>query len=317
MNYHHEDKAAGRYNTLSEIFDDRTFTRTQFSELEIPRNAGLAFVITPEIDATSDEIIQNIKDWLSLGDRTLVLVGNDPAYEENGLYKESNDVVNKILEKLGSKMRITAANTPYEAVNYCATSDKPNVIKSKTPVYSRNTDIAPISMFASGVGDIKIHIPEWDEIPIIKSDGAYATSKDDYNALNLLPLVSSGDLRAQKRIECLTPCTKPRRVFEYINWAFHFGNGSVGCCPEIPALVSTNGLGKVNNEPKPLLSAAEWTEPQTINIPEVVEKRRVPITETVTTKKNVTKKTYTFDQHHSISTIQSRWINKVFIINSI
>ena len=30
------------------------------------------------------QYIQNIKDWLALGNRTLVLVGNDPVYEEYG-----------------------------------------------------------------------------------------------------------------------------------------------------------------------------------------------------------------------------------------
>ena len=74
------------------------FRRTEFEEIEIPRDAGLAFIITPELDADSDEIIQNIKDWLALGDRTLVLVGNDPTYEENGVYKESNDIVNRVLK---------------------------------------------------------------------------------------------------------------------------------------------------------------------------------------------------------------------------
>ena len=44
--------------------------RLGFSEIEIPRDAGLAFIITPELDAASDEIVDNIKNWLALGDRT-------------------------------------------------------------------------------------------------------------------------------------------------------------------------------------------------------------------------------------------------------
>ena len=298
MNYHVEDRDAGRYNTLEEMFDDRTFTRTQFSDLEIPRSAGLAFIITPEVDAASDEIMQNIKDWLSLGDRTLVLVGNDPVYEENGLYKDSNDVINKILNNLGSKMRIHAAQTREEAVNYCAIDSKPNVIQSRTTVYMRNTDVLTGQMFASGVGDIKIHIPDWDNLPAIRQNGAYDTSKDDVNKLDLLPMIHNGDLRANKKIECLTPCEKPRRVFEYINWGYHFGNGTVNCCPDIPQQVVANGLGKSNTEPRPLLSAAEWTPEETIVFPEVVEKRRVPITKKVITKKDVTKKVYSFGEHH-------------------
>ena len=298
MNYHYQDRNAGMYDTLSEMFDERTFTRTQFSDLEIPRDAGLAFIITPEVDAASDEIMQNIKDWLSLGDRTLVLVGNDPVYEENGLYKESNDVINKILDGLGSKMRIHAAKTREEAVNYCAEESKPNVIKSRTTVYMRQTDATASSMFASGVGDIRIHIPEWDELPAIRQNGAYDTDKDDINKFDLLPMVHNGDLRANKKIECLTPCEKPKRVFEHINWGFHFGNGTVNCCPDIPQQVVGNGLGKSNTEPRPLLSAAEWIPEETIVFPEVVEKRRVAITEKVVTKKDVTKKVYSFGQHH-------------------
>ena len=298
MNYHYQDRNAGMYDTLSEMFDERTFTRTQFSDLEIPRDAGLAFIITPEVDAASDEIMQNIKDWLSLGDRTLVLVGNDPVYEENGLYKESNDVINKILDGLGSKMRIHAAKTREEAVNYCAEESKPNVIKSRTTVYMRQTDATTSSMFASGVGDIRIHIPEWDELPAIRQNGAYDTDKDDINKFNLLPMVHNGDLRANKKIECLTPCEKPKRVFEHINWGFHFGNGTVNCCPDIPQQVVGNGLGKSNTEPRPLLSAAEWIPEKTIVFPEVVEKRRVAITEKVVTKKDITKKVYSFGQHH-------------------
>jgi len=298
MNYHYQDRNAGMYDTLSEMFDERTFTRTQFSDLEIPRDAGLAFIITPEVDAASDEIMQNIKDWLSLGDRTLVLVGNDPVYEENGLYKESNDVINKILDGLGSKMRIHAAKTREEAVNYCAEESKPNVIKSRTTVYMRQTDATASSMFASGVGDIRIHIPEWDELPAIRQNGAYDTDKDDINKFNLLPMVHNGDLRANKKIECLTPCEKPKRVFEHINWGFHFGNGTVNCCPDIPQQVVGNGLGKSNTEPRPLLSAAEWIPEKTIVFPEVVEKRRVAITEKVVTKKDITKKIYSFGQHH-------------------
>lgn len=298
MNYHNAAKAAGKYETISEVFDDRTFTRTHFSDLEIPKNAGLAFIITPEVDAASDEIMQNIKDWLSLGDRVLVLVGNDPVYEENGLYKESNDVINKILENLGSKMRIKAANTPHEAINYCATPDKPNVINSRDVVYSRGTDILTMPMFAKGVGDIKMHIPEWDNIPTIKQNGAYNTGRDDQNPLDLLPLVHGGDLRAQKGAVCGTPCEKPAAVLEHFNWPFHFADGTMECCPAIPQLVASSNLGKPNTEPKPLLSAAEWIAPETITIPGWVEKQMVPIIKKVTTKKDITKKFYDFDQHH-------------------
>ena len=44
---------------LSGIFNgvNRSFTRTAFTDISIPTDAGLAFIITPEVDAASDEII--------------------------------------------------------------------------------------------------------------------------------------------------------------------------------------------------------------------------------------------------------------------
>jgi len=100
-----------------------SFTRTQFEDLEIPRDAGLAFIITPEVDAASDEIVANIKDWLSLGDRTLVIVGNDPVYEDNGVYADSNKIVNKLLEKLGSRMKIHPARNKDESLSECVSQE--------------------------------------------------------------------------------------------------------------------------------------------------------------------------------------------------
>ena len=80
-------------------------------------------------------MIDNIKDWLSLGDRTLVLVGNDPEFEENGKYRQSNDIVNKVLKKLDSRMRIYAARNEYESINYCAdtVNSKYNVTLARRP----------------------------------------------------------------------------------------------------------------------------------------------------------------------------------------
>ena len=73
-----------------------------------------------------------------MGDRTLVLVGNDPLWEENGLYRESNEILNNLLEKLGSRMRIKPADTEYESLQDCKTpdevvNDRWNVTKSFVP----------------------------------------------------------------------------------------------------------------------------------------------------------------------------------------
>jgi hypothetical protein len=110
------------YDDLKVIFtdDERSFRRTGFSEIEIDRGVGLAFIITPEIDAASDEVIANIKDWLSLGDRTLVLVGNDPVWEKDGRYEESNEILNKILSKLDSKLRFHPARNKFESLPACS-----------------------------------------------------------------------------------------------------------------------------------------------------------------------------------------------------
>ena len=64
----------------------KSFTRLSEDEVDIPNDTGLAFIITPELDALSDEIVDNIQDWLGLGDRHLVLVADDPIYEDGGVY---------------------------------------------------------------------------------------------------------------------------------------------------------------------------------------------------------------------------------------
>ena len=133
---HPAEREAGNYDEMQLFFNEgadgtsnyarKHFRRTDFSEIEIPQDAGLAFIITPEIDAASDEIIDNIKNWLALGDRNLVLVGNDPVWEENGIYKPSNDIINKILEKLKSRMRILPAKSRDLSLPDCVSEELKN-----------------------------------------------------------------------------------------------------------------------------------------------------------------------------------------------
>lgn len=132
-----------------------------FDEVDIPNNAGLAFIITPELDALSDEVLENIQNWLALGDRNLVIVGNDPSYEASGLYRTSNDIANNILARLGSRMRIHPARNEYEAlaISGCD-SMKLNTIPSFVPTNSIGTYITPVSVRTHGVGDIRVHWPE-------------------------------------------------------------------------------------------------------------------------------------------------------------
>ena len=60
------------YNGLmSSVYRDR-YIESNFEDPEIPEDVGLLFIITPEVDRLSKEYIDNIQDWLGLGDRHLV-----------------------------------------------------------------------------------------------------------------------------------------------------------------------------------------------------------------------------------------------------
>ena len=255
MSTHTAPSQSGNYNNIKTVFNDVgvDFRRTHFSELDIPKGAGTAFIITPEVDATSDEIMTNIKEWMSLGDRTLVLVGNDPVWEENGKYRKSNDIINKILSKLGSKMRIHAARNEYESLPACAV--KPNVVPSVDPRYTRDTDISRQNMFAYGVGDIRMHMPEWETMK--------SPCCENW-------LQHNGDLRSEWIVECVKYGAngEPRVVKEWINWPFQFGNGNAGC--EEPPLAGL--IQKPHNDPKPLLVAGEYIIPDPIIYPAWREK---------------------------------------------
>jgi len=289
MSTHPDDEE--NYTFLKDTYQTHgvPFTRTAYSELDIPKDAGTAFIITPEIDATSDEILQNIKDWLALGDRTLVLVGNDPVWEENGKYKLSNDIINKILEKLGSEMRLSAARTQYESLSGCPETSKPNVLRSTDIPYTRNTSVLRDEMFAHGVGDIRMHIPAWEtQYPPCST---VSKSEHGSNCCDM-PLAHSGDLRAGWKEECIDDAG--RLVTENYYWPFQYGNGSMQC--EVAPLSGI--IQRPNNEPKPLLVAGEYKAPEPIVIPSWVEKvvKRVcvPISGFVTK----TEKTYHFEDTH-------------------
>ena len=67
-----------------------------------------------------------------------MLVGNDPVWEENGLYRESNEIVNKILQRLGVDMRIHPAETKEKSLHECVniTDENHNITQSLLPAYS-------------------------------------------------------------------------------------------------------------------------------------------------------------------------------------
>ena len=74
--------------------------KTSFVDPEIPQDAGALFIILPSKDALSDEVLDNIQEWLAYGDRNLIIVGDDPIFEADGFYEETNRIVNTLLEKL-------------------------------------------------------------------------------------------------------------------------------------------------------------------------------------------------------------------------
>ena len=275
---HVEQREAGYYDRMDVYFKPKNlpFKRTEFSDLEIPTDAGLAFIITPEIDAASDEIIANIKNWLALGDRTLVLVGNDPLWEEDGLYRQSNDVLNKVLKKLGSRMRIEAADTEYEALvgagnrfqetDGCVNeadvfADRYNVTKSKVPQNAHIYDgypsqVIPGKMFAKGVGKI---VQDLSDVGL--TDYFVQSPCDELNEeVCNLPLKDRGDIRAEWRAQVQTGSDCDFPVKYWHNWPFHYANkneGQKGCdYPESPRPL----INRPHEDIVPILTAGEWVE---------------------------------------------------------
>ena len=277
---HTEERQNGFYDKWDNIFasgkDGNSgpipFRRMDFSEIEIPTTAGLCFINTPELDAASDEIVDNIKNWLALGDRNLVLVGNDPVYEENGVYKEGNDVLNKLLKKLDSRMRIFPARNGEYALKgtedgECITDaeiadDLYNVTPVPAPAYSTGYTLEAGNMYGKGFGDIRIDLSqdgledyeEYFGCPEGKCCGdcgdqgpAIINDKCEF------PLKHEGDLRAQWTEQCIKSTPRGCKVVSYAkNWPLEFNNFTPDCDdPPVPLFTKT-GM-----EPVPVLTTAE------------------------------------------------------------
>ena len=256
------------YESMGDFFapEGIPFEKLPFSEIEIPTDAGLAFIITPELDAASDEIIDNIKSWLSLGDRTLVLVGNDPVWEQNGLYEKSNDIINKILDKLDSRMQIVPARNEYESLSAGVSLDeynanRYNVTRAHRPEYGHEVYAAAPNMFASGVADIRIDLSK-DDLTKLK----IYSSCDDKNSVCQLPIEHLGDLRAEWESECVI---LPNGGVEYkTNWPFHFDNPNPAqSCTFYPEIVKPQLANKAYQDIVPILTAAEYKQKPPIIVP--------------------------------------------------
>ena len=282
-NIHKDERDAGYYDQMGEYFlnvevgDDRLdlpFRRTEFEDLEIPQDVGLAFIITPEVDATSDEIVGNIKEWLALGDRTLVIVGNDPRWEESGIYGTSNDIANKLLAKLDSTMRIHEAREESESINQCISpqdviANKYNVVASKVPAYSHGTNISRGSVFAKGVGDIRINLSgiagyESGVEPVYGPCG----EEDKLNFGCVMPLTHGGDLRAEWNDSCTKTVGKTEITINYkVNWPFRYGNPNPSDECDNPPV---KDIDKRGQDITPILTAAEYIPPSSWYVPEEI-----------------------------------------------
>ena len=252
----------------------KTFRRMDFSEIEIPRDAGLAFIITPEIDAVSDEIIDNIKNWLVLGDRHLVLVGNDPVWEENGVYSKSNDVINKILKELGSHMRITAAKNKEMSLPDCVSEEdkldnKYNITPSLQPTHGAGSVSLRDNFYARGVGDIRINIEKYGYSNYEQYMNCPEGEDCDGNKFIVnerceFPLKNSGDLRAEWHDTCTKTVGKKCRVVHYTqSWPLHFANYTPDCDSKPLQIIN-----RPKFEPVPVLTTAEHLPARVITYPD-------------------------------------------------
>jgi hypothetical protein len=255
------------YTDLNNVFSGhRKFERTAYTDLEIPTDAGLAFIISPQIDATSDIIIDNIKNWLALGDRTLVLVGNDPVWEEGGRYKESNELVNKILSRLDSRMRIHPARNKSESLPVCANDDFPNVTRAHRPTGSRKTRLDTFDVYAKGVGDIRMHMPDFGTMPSpCESPLGEFEDRHLVNDKCNMWLQNNGDMRAEWNEVCIAGSKCDGHLVYQRNWSMEFGTSAPDCCH--PGPVPAPKVNKPGQEPLAILVAAEYLQPRTETIP--------------------------------------------------
>lgn len=252
---------SGHFNYIATIFEDKNFRKMSEGEVSIPQDAGLAFIITPGEDALSDEVVDNIISWLSLGDRNLVLVGNDPIWEENGLYNNSNNILNRLLEKLDSNLRLYPARSQTESLP----SGKSVVIPSFRPSNGSSTYINALPLrTASGVADIRMHIPGYAKfMPPCPNESDRKNGTPNVNYRCEMPLIHQGDLRAQWNEWCLVPYPPYIKVFP-VNWPYVYGTYLVSDCVAggnagPGALESDIGPNIKNpgKDPIPLLVAAQ------------------------------------------------------------
>jgi len=267
----------GTYDHMRDIYANIgvEFTRQEFFDTEIPQDAGLMFLITPASGALSDEILDNIEDWLSYGDRHLVVVGNDPLYEDGGVYQESTSIVNDLLRNIGSRMVIQPARNVYEAtvsgVQYSI-----NAVPSDVPEKTISLLGTTAELTGSGYGDIRLYderidtawnCSEADYIPEVGLDSGPIRVPQYWELNDKCKPVQKhyGDLRARWQEACLNE-VGGIVIFEN-NLAKSYGTYTPPCGsidPDAPKLMP-------QGEPRPVLVAAEYKPERTIVYPSSVE----------------------------------------------
>lgn len=302
-NYHRalsDSDPDGVFDHFGPIFEvaNAEYLETEFVDPEIPEDAGTLMIITPDprVNALSEEIIQNIKQWLALGDRNLVLVGNDPIWEESGAYADSNSLINTLLERLDSRMRLHPARTRYESMVDVDTGLYYNNIESFLPEKTTSSYVArSVSMRGSGVADIRLHDPNISksysctkpattiltgletELEIAMASAGGNVEKMTYPELHYLcnmPIKDGGDLRSEWIDQCLND--RGGYVSYKVNIAFVYGTHTICdwlCACDPPP----DPLPTISYEPIPILAAAEKVEfiTQIPGIPETEETIKV------------------------------------------
>lgn len=306
---------SGHFGYLASIFRDKNFEKTSFSETDIPIDAGLVFIITPAIDALSDEISDKIINWLSLGDRNLVLVGNDPVWEDDGLYAKSNEIINKILRRLDSRMKLHPARNMTEAsVHGCG-----KAIECFKPQNSISTNILPLEMSVYGTADIRTNfdsIPSWRDLyitmpcspskdPLLEALAMDDAEADVLNTACQLPLKNNGDLRAEWKDQCIqTDCDLKYTQFP-INYPYLFNVFDPPCCDPNSAPLKDKVIKIGQFPPVPLLaSVGSFVEIIDIPASPATSGSRPKYKEQIIPKST----TRTFiDTDHPVSGIQFYW----------
>ena len=262
------DSDSSYFNHMEPIYENNfgiNFEKTSFAETNIPQDAGTLFIITPALDAASEEIISKIKNWLALGDRNLVLVGNDPIWEADGAYAESNTIINSLLSKLDSRMRLYPARDEYESL---VNSDLSiNILPSFVPANTTSSYIAPSNLRGSGVADIRLFYPTANYGYQCSPRNQQGTGYADLNNKCEMFIEHEGDIRAKFRLPCVDMLGRPRSY--EMNLALYFGSvtpAAYGCDDSSPLSSDT-----YQYEPIPIMAAAERVT-RTIIYPRIPER---------------------------------------------